>query len=156
MTFVTPWTAACHASLSITNSWSLLKLISIESVVPSNHLILYCPLLLLHSISQHQGFFQMSQFFASGGWVLKFQLQHQSFPCIFKTNCLQDGLVGSPCIPRNSRVSSPMPQSKSIDSSVLTFLYSPTLTSIRDYWKNNSVHWRDLCWESNVSTFFLI
>ena len=44
--FVTPWTAACQASLSITNSWSLLKLMSIESVMPSNHLILCHPLLL--------------------------------------------------------------------------------------------------------------
>ena len=44
--FVTPWTAARQASLSITNSWSLLKLMSIESVMPSNHLILCCPLLL--------------------------------------------------------------------------------------------------------------
>ena len=48
--FVTPWTAACQASLSITNSWSLLKLMSIESVMPSNHLILCHPLLLLPSI----------------------------------------------------------------------------------------------------------
>ena len=48
--FVTPWTAACQASLSITNSWSLLKLMSIESVMPSNHLVLCCPLLLLPSI----------------------------------------------------------------------------------------------------------
>ena len=48
--FVTPWTAAHQASLSITNSWSLLKLRSIESVMPSNHLILCCPLLLLPSI----------------------------------------------------------------------------------------------------------
>ena len=47
---VTPWTAACQASLSITNSWSLPKLLSIESVMPSNHLILCCPLLLLPSI----------------------------------------------------------------------------------------------------------
>ena len=46
----TPWTAACEASLSITNSQSLLKFMSIESVMPSNHLILYCPLLLLASI----------------------------------------------------------------------------------------------------------
>ena len=45
--FATPWTAACQASLSITNSWNLLKLMSIESVMPSNHLILCCPLLLL-------------------------------------------------------------------------------------------------------------
>ena len=48
--FATPWTAARQASLSITNSWSLLKLISIESVMPSNHLILCHPLLLLSSI----------------------------------------------------------------------------------------------------------
>ena len=48
--FVTPWTAACQASLSITNSQSLLKLMSIKSVVPSNHLILRCPLLLPPSI----------------------------------------------------------------------------------------------------------
>ena len=48
--FAIPWTAACQASLSITNTWSLLKHMSIESVMPSNHLILYCPLLLLPSI----------------------------------------------------------------------------------------------------------
>ena len=48
--FVTPWTAACQASLSITNFWSLLKLMPIESVMPSNHLILYRSLLLLPSI----------------------------------------------------------------------------------------------------------
>ena len=47
--FATPWTAACQASLSITNSWSLLKLISIKLVMPSNHLIFCCPLLLLPS-----------------------------------------------------------------------------------------------------------
>ena len=47
---VTPWTAACQASLSIDNSWSLLKLMSIELVMPSNHLILYHPLLLLPSV----------------------------------------------------------------------------------------------------------
>ena len=48
--FATPWTAACQASLSITSSWSLLKLMSFELVMPSNHLILSCPLLLLSSI----------------------------------------------------------------------------------------------------------
>ena len=48
--FVTPWTAACQASLSIVNSWSLLKLMSIELMMPSNHLVLRCPLLLLPSI----------------------------------------------------------------------------------------------------------
>ena len=57
--FVTPWTAARQASLSITNSWSLPKLMSIESVMPPNHLILCHPLLLLpFNLSQHQGLFQ--------------------------------------------------------------------------------------------------
>ena len=48
--FATPWTAACQASLSITNSQNLPKLMSIESMVPSNHLILFCALLLLPSV----------------------------------------------------------------------------------------------------------
>ena len=64
---VTPWTAACQASLSITNSQSLLKLMFIESVMPSNHLILYHPLLLPPSIFPGSGSFQMSKFFTSGG-----------------------------------------------------------------------------------------
>ena len=63
----TPWTAARQVSLSITNSWSLLKLMSIESVMPSNHLILSHPLVLLPSIFSSIRSFQMSQFFASGG-----------------------------------------------------------------------------------------
>ena len=66
--FATPWTAAHQASLSITNSQSLLKLTSIESVMPSNHLILCRPLLHLPSIFPSiTGSFQMSQLFASGG-----------------------------------------------------------------------------------------
>ena len=64
--FATPWTAARQASLSITNSRSLLKLMSIKSVMPSNHLILYRPLLLPQSFSA-SGSFPMSQYFASGG-----------------------------------------------------------------------------------------
>ena len=63
----TPWTAAIQASLSITNFWSLLKLISIELVMPSNHLILCRPLLLLPSIFPSIRVFPMSQFFTSGG-----------------------------------------------------------------------------------------
>ena len=67
--FETPWTAAHQASLSITNSRSLLKLMSIESVIPSNHLIFCCPVLLLPSIYPRirVSFFPMSQFFTSGG-----------------------------------------------------------------------------------------
>ena len=76
----TPWTATRQASLSITSSWSLLKLMSIESVMPSNHLTLCHPLLLLHSI------FPSIRVFSSESvlhirWpkYLEFQLQHQSF-----------------------------------------------------------------------------
>ena len=65
--FATPWTAACQASLSITSSWSLLKLMPIELVLPSNHLILCHPLLLPPSIFTGSRSFPMSQFFASGG-----------------------------------------------------------------------------------------
>ena len=64
--FAAPWTAARQASQSITNSQSLLKLMSIESVMPSNHLILCCALLLLPSIFPAAGSFQISQFFDSG------------------------------------------------------------------------------------------
>ena len=65
--FVTPWTIARQASLSITNSRSLLKRMFIESVMPSNHLILCHPLLLLPSIFPASGSFPKSQFFTSGG-----------------------------------------------------------------------------------------
>ena len=65
--FATPWTAACQASLSITKSRSLLKLMPIEVVMPANHLILCHPLLLLPSIIPNIRTYQMSQFFASGG-----------------------------------------------------------------------------------------
>ena len=65
--FATPWTAARQASLSITNSWSLLKLMSIESMMPSNLLILCCPLFLLPSVFPSIRVFLMSQFFSSRG-----------------------------------------------------------------------------------------
>ena len=65
--FATPWIAARQGSLSITNFWSLLKLMSIKSVMPSNHLILCPPLLLLPSIFPSIRVFSMSQFFACGG-----------------------------------------------------------------------------------------
>ena len=75
----TPWTAALQASLSITNSWSLLKLRSMESVMPSSHLLLCRPLLLTFSLSQHQGLFQGVSFSHQVAKVLEFQFQHQSF-----------------------------------------------------------------------------
>ena len=65
--YETPWTTACQVALSITNSQSLPKLMSIESVMPSNRLILCCSLLLLPSVFPASGSFQMSQFFTSSG-----------------------------------------------------------------------------------------
>ena len=133
---VTPWTGACQASLSVTNSWSLFKLMSIKSMMPSNHLILSCPLLLLPSIfSSIRVFFKWVSSWLQVAKVLEFQLQHQSFQWIFRTDLLQNGLVESPCSPRDSQESSPTPQFKSINSLTFSFLYSPILTSIHDYWK---------------------
>ena len=70
--------------------------------------------------------------------VLDFHLQHHSLQRNPRADLLQNGLVGSPCSPRDSQESSPIPQFKSINSSVLSFLYSPTLTSIHDYWRKHS------------------
>ena len=105
------------------------------------------------NLSQHQGLFQRV---SSSHQVTKvLELQHQSFQWTPRTGLLQDGLVGSPCSPRDSRESSPTPQFKSINSSVLGFLYSPTLTSIHDYWKNHIVgigkvyHKMGLVWITN-------
>ena len=69
------------------------------------------------------GSFPISQFFTSGGQNLGVQLQHQSLQWIFRTDLLYDGLVGSPCSPRDSQESSSTPQFKSINSSLLIFLY---------------------------------
>ena len=132
------------------------KLMSIESVMPSSHLILCHPLLLLPpNPSQHQGLFQWVNSLHEVAKVLEFQLQHQSFQWTPRTDLLQDGLVGSPCSPRDSQESSPTPQFKSINFSVLSFLHSSALTSIYDHWKNHSLHQMDLCWQSNVSAFLI-
>ena len=83
------------------------------------------------------GSFQMSHFFTSGGQSIGVSASISVLT--FSTDFLSDGLVGSPCSPRDSQESSPTPQFKSINSSALSFLYSPTLTSIHDYWKNHSL-----------------
>ena len=71
--------------------------------------------------------------------VLEFQLQHHSFQRNPRADLLQNGLVGSPCSPKDSQESSPTPQFKSINSLALSFLHSPTLASINDHWKNHSL-----------------
>ena len=89
------------------------------------------------NLSQHQGLFQWVSSSHQVAKVLELQLQYQSFQRIFRTDFLYDGLVVSLYSPRDSQESSPTPQFKSINSSALSFLYSPTLTSIHDYWKNH-------------------
>ena len=133
--FASPQTAALQASLSITNSRNLLKLMSSESVTPSSHLILCRPLLLLPPIPPRiRVFSQESALHIRWPkyWSFSFNISPSN-------DFLQNGLVGSPCSPRDSQESSLTPQFKSINSLVLSFLYSPTLTSIYDYWKNHSL-----------------
>ena len=138
--FVTPWTAARQASLSITNSRSPPKPMCIESVMPSNHLLLCCPLLFLPSIFPSiKVFLNESALLISWPKVLEFQLLYQSLQWTPRADLLKDGLVGSHCNPRDSQESSPTSQFKSINSLVLNLLYSSTLTSIPDYWKNHSL-----------------
>ena len=138
--FATPWIRACQASLSITNSRSLLKLMSIrvgDAIQPSHPLLTPSPP--AFSPSQHQGLFHWVKSSHEVMKVLEFQLQHPSFHWTPRTDLCQDGLVGSPCSPRDSQESSPTPQFKSIDFLALSFLHSPTLTSIHDHWKNHSL-----------------
>ena len=137
----TPWIAARQASLSITNSQSSLKLMSIhvhrvsDAIQPSSvDPFSSCPQSLPASES-----FPMSQLFAWGGQSTGVSVQHHSFQRNPRADLLQNGLVGSPCCPRDSQESSPTPQFKSINSSALSFLHSPTLTSIHDHRKNHSL-----------------
>ena len=98
--------------------------------------------------SPHQSLFQWVNSSHEVAKVLEFQLQR-----IFRTDFLYNWLVWSPCSPRDSQKSSPTPQFKSINSLLLRFLYSPTITSIHDYWKKHNFDYTDLCWQSNTSDF---
>ena len=89
--------------------------------------------------SQHHSLFQWVNSSHDMAKVLEFQLQHHSFQRIPRADLLQNVLVWSPCSPRDSQESSPTPQFKSINSLALSFLHSPTLTSIHDHWKNRSL-----------------
>ena len=131
--FVTSCTAACQASLYITNSRSLLKLMSIELVMPSNYLILYHPLLPLPSIFPRIRVFSNESALRIRWpkyWGFNFSISpsnEYSGLISFRMDCLDllavQGTFKSP----------PTPQFKSIKSSALSLLYSPTLTSIHDY-----------------------
>ena len=135
--FATPWTAAFQASLSITNSWSLLKLMSIESVIPSNHLVLCCPLLLPPSI------FPSIRVFSNESVLLIRWPKYWSFSISPSNEC--SGLISFrmdwlDLLAVQGTLKSLL-QHHSSKASLLqrsAFLIVPTLTSIHDYWKNHS------------------
>jgi len=122
-------------------------------VMPSNHLILCRPLLLLPSV------FPSIRVFSNESalhirwpncWSFSFNISpfnEHSALISFRMDWLDLLAV------QGTLKSSPTPQLKSINSAALSFLYSPTLTSIHDHWKNHSLDDLDLCWQSNVSTF---
>ena len=135
--FATPWTAACQASLSLTTSQSLPKFMSISSVMPSSHLILWCPFLLLSSIFPNIRVFSNESVLCIR-WSFNISISpsnEYSGPISFRLDCF-DLLEVQGTL--KSLLQHQKHQFKSINSSALSFLYSPTLISICDYWKNYS------------------
>ena len=135
--FVTPWTAARQASLFITNSSILLKLMSVESVMLSNHLILCHPLLLLSSI------FPSIRVFSSDTAVCIRWAKYWSFSFSISPSNEHPGLIFSMdwldlfAVRGTLKSLLQHHSSKASILWLLSFLYSPTLTSIHDYWKNH-------------------
>ena len=136
--FEIPWTAARQVPLSITNSWSLPKLMSIKSVMPSNHLILCHSLFLLPSNLPSIGDF-------SNESVLCIRWSnYQSFSFSISPSIEYSGLLSfridwlDLLAVQGTLKSLPTPQFESINSLVLSFLYGPALTSIQHCWKNHS------------------
>ena len=151
--FVTPWTATRQTSLFITNSRSLLKLMSIELVMPFKHFILCRPISSQLQSFLASGSFSMSQFFTSGGQsvgvsasasVLSMNI-HDWFP-LGLTDLISLQSKGLSGVLSNTTV-----QKHQFISAQLS--YSPAFTSIHDYWKNHSFDSMDLCQQSNVSAF---
>ena len=136
--FVTPWTTARQASLSITNPQSLLKLMAIESMMPSNHLILCRPLLLLPSI------FPSIRVFSSESALHIRWPKYWSFSFNISPSNGYSGLIflrWTGWISLQSKGLSRVFSNTTVQKHQffpLSFLYSPTLTSIHDYWKNHS------------------
>ena len=136
--FATPWTAALQASLSITNSWSLLRLMSIMSMMPSNHLILYRPLLPPSVFPSIRVFSNESVLcvrwpkYWSFSFSISPSIEHSGL-IFFRMNWLDllavQGTLKRLLQHHSSKASIPQHSA---------FLKSPTLTSIHDYWKNHS------------------
>ena len=149
--FSMPQTVAHQTSLSFTISQSLLKLMSIKAVMPSNRLVLCHPLLLLSSICPSITVFSNESALCIRWpkyWIFSFTISpsnEYSGLISFRIDWFDLLAV--------SQESSPTPQFSTISSLALCFLYSPTVTSIHDYWKNHSSDQMDHCWQSNVSAF---
>ena len=149
--FATPWTAACQASLSITNFQSSLKLMSIELVMPSSHFILCCPLL-LPQIPPSIGVFSNESTLPWGGQSIGVSAPASVLPMNVQgwfplglglglISLLTEGL---------SRMFSSTTVQKHQFFSVSLF-YGPALTSVHDYWINHSFYYMSLCWQSDIS-----
>ena len=143
--FATPWTAACQPSLSIINSWSSPKLMSIETVMATNHFILCC-LLLLPSIFPNIRVFSNESALCIRWpkyWSFSFKTgPYNEYPGLISFRMDWSPLEWTGWIslhPRDSQESSPTPQFKNINSLVLSFLYIPTVSSLHDCWKNHSL-----------------
>ena len=152
--FVTAWTAACQAPLSSTVSWSLLKFMSIELVMLSNHLILCHPLLFWPLIFPASGSFPVSQLFTSCGQ----RIGASASPSVLPMNT-QDwsplGWTGWISLQSKgfSRVFSSITVQKHQFLSSQPFFMDQLSTFVHDYWKNHIFDCMDLCWQSNVSAF---
>ena len=142
--FATLWIAALQASLSITISRSSLRFMSIESVMPSSHLILRRPLILLPPIPSSIRVFSNEPTLLMRWpkyWSFSFSISPSKE--LFGSGWMQlNGLVGSPCSPRDSQEFSPTPQFKCINSSVLSLLHSPALTSQHIKLITTGMQWR--------------
>ena len=132
--FATPWTAAHQASLSITNSLSLPKLMSIESVMPSNHLILCLPLLLLPPISPGIRVFSNESVLCIR-WTKYWSFSFSISPSNEHPGLISFRMDGLDLLAVQGTLKSLLQHHRSKGFSVLSFLYSPTFTSIHDYWK---------------------
>ena len=134
---------SCQAPLSFTVSQSLLWFMYIDSVMLSNHSSPFFPFSSCPHSFPASGSFQRSQLFTSGGQSIGASVSAPVLPMNIQ-DWFPLGLTG---------LISSTPQFESINSSALSLLYGPTLTSIHDYWKNHSFDYTDLCWQSDVSAF---
>ena len=145
--FATPWTTACQALLSFTISWSFLKIMSIDSVMPSNHFILCWPLLFLPSIRPS---------IRVSSYELALHIRwpkYWSFSFSFSPSNEYSGLISFRTdwcdLPAVQGILKSLLQHHSTKASILwcsVFFYGPALTPIHDYWKNLSFDYMDFCW----------